>query len=138
MQTMHHWMSIMLLAVLLCACGSSNAEQPTREDVEKAMRASWEKAGDNLSPRTSIEFNEIKFGSTNPANEQDVIDGIPPDGAVTALIVDFTVRTYYTGTTQAARRKREAAVYRDKFGEWAVMTGQVRGEDTSTDEPAPQ
>lgn len=24
----------------------------------------------------------------------------------------------------------------DKFGEWAIMTGQVRGEDTSADEPA--
>ncbi len=134
MQTMRHWLSAVLVVVLLCACGSSGA-QPTREDVEKAMRASWEKSGDNFSPRATIEFNEIKFGSTHPANEQDAINGIPPDGAVTAAIVDFTVRTYYNDKTQAVRRKREAAVYLDKFGEWAVMTGQVRGEDSSTDEP---
>lgn len=135
MHAMRHWISILLVAVLLCACGSSSA-QPTREDVERAMRASWEKSGDNFSPRTTIEFNEIKFGSTHPANEQEAIDGIPPDGMVTAAIVDFTVRTYHSNTTNALRRKREAAVYLDKFGEWAVMTGQVRGEDSSTDEPA--
>lgn len=128
-------LSALLLVVLLCACGSSGA-QPAREDVERALRETWEKAGDNFSPRTTIEFNEIKFGNTYPANEQDVINGIPPGAAVTAAIVDFTVRTYYTDTTKAVRRKREAAVYQDKFGEWAVMTGQVRGEDTSTDEPA--
>lgn len=137
MQTMRHWLSVVLIAVLLCACGNSSA-QPTREDVEKAMREGWEKSGDNFSPRTTIEFNEIKFGSTHPANEQDAINGIPPDGMVTAAIVDFTVRTYYTDKTKAVRRKREAAVYLDKFGEWAVMTGQVRGEDSSFDEPAAQ
>lgn len=135
MQSMRIMLAVLLAAVLLCACGSSSA-QPTREDVERAMRASWEKSGDNFSPRTTIEFNEIKFGSTHPANEQDVINGIPPDGAVTAALIDFTVRTYHSNTTKAVRRKREAAVYLDKFGEWAVMTGQVRGEDSSTDEPA--
>ena len=135
MNTMRHWLSVLLVAVLLCACGSSGA-QPTREDVERAMREAWEKSGDNFSPRTTVEFNEIKFGSTYPANEQNAIDGIPPDAAVTAALIDFTVRTYHSNTTRAVRRKREAAVYLDKFGEWAVMTGQVRGEDSSTDEPA--
>lgn len=135
MHTIRHVVAALVMVVLMCACGSSGA-QPAREDVERAMRASWEKSGDNFSPRTTIEFNEIKFGSTYPANEQEVIDGIPPGAAVTAAIIDFTVRTYYTDTTKAVRRKREAAVYQDKFGEWAVMTGQVRGEDTSTDEPA--
>ena len=55
---------------------------------------------------------------------------------VTAALVDFTVRTYHSITTRAVRRKREAAVYLDKFGERAVMTGQVRGEDSSFEEPA--
>ncbi len=135
MQTIRQLLSVLLATVVLCACGSSGA-QPTREDVERAMRASWETSGNNFSPRTSIEFNEIKFGSTHPANEQDEINGIPPGGAVTAALVDFTVRTYHSNTTRAVRRKREAAVYLDKFGEWAVMTGQVRGEDSTTEEPA--
>ena len=135
MQTIRPWLMVLFAAVLLCACGSSGT-QPAREDVERAMRESWESAGSNFSPRASIEFNEIKFGSTHPANEQNVIDGIPPGGAVTAALVDFTVRTYNSDTTKAVRRKREAAVYLDKFGEWAVMTGQVRGEDSTTDEPA--
>ena len=135
MQTTVHWLASLLAALLMFGCGSSGA-QPAREDVEHAMRASWEKSGDNFSPRATVEFNEIKFGSTHPANEQNVIDGIPPEGAVTAALVDFTVRTYYNDKTLAVRRKREASVYLDKFGEWAVMTGQVRGEDSSTDEPA--
>lgn len=135
MQTIRRLLSGLVLALLVCACGSSGA-QPAREDVERVMRANWETPGDNFSPRTSIEFHEIKFGSTYPANEQDVINGIPPGGAVTAAIVDFTVRTYHSNTTRAVRRKREAAVYLDKFGEWAVMTGQVRGQDSSTEEPA--
>lgn len=134
MQAIRPLLSALLAAMLLCACGGGGP-QPTREDVERAMRASWETSGSNFAPRASIEFNEIKFGSTHPANEQDVIDGIPPGGAVTAALVDFTVRTYYNDTTKAVRRKREAAVYIDKFGEWAVMTGQARGEDSTTDEP---
>jgi len=135
MQTIRQWLSALLAAVMLSGCGGSGV-QPQREDVERAMRAAWETSGSNFAPRTSIEFNEIKFGSTHPANEQDVIDGIPPGGEVTAALVDFTVRTYHSDTTKAVRRKREAAVYLDKFGEWAVMTGQVRGEDSTADEPA--
>ncbi len=54
---------------------------------------------------------------------------------VTPAIVDFTVRTYYDKETQAVRRVREARVYKDKFDEWAVMTGGVRGQDTTTTEP---
>ena len=137
MKTLSHWLAVLLLAVMMCACGSGGT-QPTREDVERSLRASWEKSGDNFSPRATVAFNEIKFGSTHTANEQNEIDGIPPGGAVTAALVDFTVRTYYNDKTLAVRRKREAAVYLDKFGEWAVMTGQVRGEDSSTEEPAQQ
>jgi len=135
MLTVRHVLCMLLLAGLLCGCGSSVA-QPTREDVERVMRASWETAGDSFSPRKSIEFHDIKFGSTNPATAREVRDGVPPDGAVTAALVDFTVRTYYTDKTLALRRKREVAVYADKFGEWAVMIVQARGEDVSTNEPA--
>lgn len=48
------------------------------------------------------------------------------------------MRTYYTDKTLTLRRKREVAVYADKFGEWAVMIVQARGEDVSTNEPAQQ
>ncbi len=46
------------------------------------------------------------------------------------------MRTYYNSETQALRRVREARVYKDKMDEWAVMTGSVRGQDTTTKEPA--
>jgi len=79
MQTIRHLLSMLLAAVVLCAC-SGSGPQPTREDAERAMRATWEASGTNFAPRSSIEFHEIKFGSTHPANEQDEINGIPPRG----------------------------------------------------------
>ena len=124
------------LLVLLTACGGGGGAKPTAADVEKAMHATWDKAATSTSPRTAVTINSIKLGETDPANEQDVVDGIPPKAAVTAALVDFTVRNYYANETQAVRRVREAKVYRDKFGEWAVMTGQVRGQDATTSEPA--
>ena len=50
--------------------------------------------------------------------------------------MDFTVRNYYSNETQVVRRAREARVYKDKFNEWAVMTGSVKGQDTTSAEPA--
>lgn len=50
--------------------------------------------------------------------------------------VRFTVRTYYNNETQAVHRAREARIYKDKLGDWAVMTGNVKGEDSTTKEPA--
>ena len=122
---------------LLTACGGSGGgPKPTPADIEKALHATWDKAATATSPRTALTINSIKLGETDPATEQDVVDGVPPKAAVTAALVDFTVRTFYTNETQAVRRVREAKVYKDKFGEWAVMTGQVRGQDTTTSEPA--
>lgn len=120
---------------LLGACGGGGPK-PTAADIEKAMHATWDKAATPLSPREAVAINSIKLGGTDPANEQDVVDGVPPKAAVTAALIDFTVRSYYTNETRAVRRVREAKVYQDKFGEWAVMTGQPRGQDTSTAEPA--
>ena len=120
---------------VLTACGGGGPK-PTAADIEKALHATWDKSATSTSPRTAVTINSIKLGETDPANEQDVVDGVPPKAAVTAALVDFTVRNYYTNETQAVRRVREAKVYKDKFGEWAVMTGQVRGQDTTTSEPA--
>ena len=63
------------------------------------------------------------------------VEGIPEGAIVTPAIVHFTVRTFYNSETQALRRAREARVYKDKFDEWAVMTGKVIGQDTTTAEP---
>ena len=122
-------------ALLLAACGGGGPK-PTAADIEKAMHGIWDKQATTTSPRQAVTIESVKLGETDPANEQDVIDGVPPKSAVTAALVDFTVRSYYTNETQAVRRRREAKVYKDKFGEWAVMTGQVRGQDSITSEPA--
>ena len=126
---------IFLVGLLLSACGGGGPG-PTRADIEKAMRATWEHPASATQARTNIDFNTVKIGKAYPANAQDVVDGVPPDAEVTAALIDFTVRDHYTDRTAAVRRQREAKVYRDKFGEWAVMTGAARGTDTTTSEPA--
>ncbi len=121
-----------LLAFPACA-----AEAPTAQIVEKVLKRNWDKAPSSTNPRATLTLNEVKLGKPYRATAQEVqVEGIPDKGMVTPAIVDFTVRTYYNSETQALRRVREARVYKDKMDEWAVMTGSVRGQDTTTKEPA--
>ena len=110
---------------------------PTKEIVEKVLKSGWDKSGANYpNVKVVLTLNDVKFGKAYVATVQEVqVEGIPKGAMVTPAIVDFTVRTYYNSETQAVRRVREARVYKDKFNEWAVMTGSVRGEDTTTKEP---
>lgn len=118
------------------ACGGGSGEKPMAADIEQSIRSSWEKAGDNLSPRATVEIHSIKIGSGARANEQDKVDGAPPDAWVTIALVDFTVRTHYSNSTQAVRRVRECKVFRDQFDDWRAMLGSRHGEDKTTIEPS--
>ena len=111
---------------------------PTKEIVETVLKSSWDKSGANYpNLKVVLTLNDVKFGKAYVATVQEVqVEGFPKGGMVTPAIVDFTVRTYYNKETQAVRRVREARVYKNKFDEWAVMTGSVRGEDSTTKEPA--
>ncbi len=111
---------------------------PNKEIVEKVLKSGWDKTGESYpNVKVVLTLNEVKFGKAYVATLKEVqVEGLPKGGMVTPAIVDFTVRTYYNTETQAVRRVREARVYKNKFGEWAVMTGSVRGEDTTTKEPA--
>ncbi|MEO6655746.1 MAG: hypothetical protein ABIO36_06645 [Pyrinomonadaceae bacterium] len=110
---------------------------PTKEIVEKVLKSSWDKSGASYpNVKVVLTLNDVKFGKAYVATVQEVqVEGFPKGGMVTPAIVDFTVRTYYNSETQAVRRVREARVYKDKFDEWTIMTGSVRGEDTTTKEP---
>jgi hypothetical protein len=118
----------------LSGCAQAQGETPTQEIVAEVLRKSWERAG---PPKTTLELNSVKFGKPYKATVQEVqVEGLPEGGLVTPAIVDFTVRTFYDRETQLLRRVREARVYKNKFDEWAVMTGSVRGEDQRSTEPA--
>lgn len=109
---------------------------PTRAIVEAALKASWDRSASSTSVRQVLTLNSVRFGKPARATAQEwQVEGIPRNGQVTPAIVDFTVRSYYNTETQVLRRVREARVYRDRMGDWAVMTGSVRGEDVSTTEP---
>lgn len=110
---------------------------PTKEIVEKVLKGFWDKSGANYpNLKVVLTLNEVKFGKAYAATVQEVqVEGFPKGAKVTPAVVDFTVRTYYNKEIQAVRRVREARVYKDKFDEWTVMTGSVKGEDTTTKEP---
>jgi hypothetical protein len=120
---------VSLLMVSACAA----ADAPSQAAVEKVLKSSWDKSA---IPKSVLTLNAVKFGPAYKATAQEVqVEGIPK-GMVTPAIVDFTVRTYYNSETQVLRRVREARVYKDKMGDWAVMTGSPKGEDVRTKEPA--
>lgn len=150
--TKKQWRSLVLLAVgVVAVIGSTSAAfalhptefdpnqraAPTKAIVEAVLKSYWDKSEASYpNIKVSLTLNDVKFGQSYVATLKEVeVEGFPRGGMVTAAIVDFTVRSYYTKETQAVRRVREARVYKDKFGEWAVSTGSVRGEDTTTIEP---
>ncbi len=127
---------ILSFTLLLANCTRAGDEAPTAAIVEKVLKASWDKAATSLNPRSALTLNSVKFGTSYKATAQEVqVEGFPEGATLTPAIVDFSVRDYYTNETQVLRRSREARVYRDKFNEWAVMTGSVKGQDTTTTEP---
>ena len=125
------------LSVSLLFTPAYAAEAPSQAIVEKVMKSRWDKAAASSNAKSVLTLNEVKFGKAYKATLQEVqVEGIPQNGMVTPAIVDFTVRTYHSNQTQAVRRVREARVYKDKMNDWAVMTGSVKGQDVTTQEPA--
>ena len=131
------WSIRFVVAVCVLSCsGCAKAENPTQADVEKSLKAIWEKQPTGTTPLTTVQINSVKFGKTDKANEQEVVDGVPQGAMVTAALIDFTVSEHDLKFTNSTRRVREARVYKDKFGEWAVMTGQPHGQDITTQAPS--
>jgi hypothetical protein len=128
---------ILSVSLLITHPAQAGGDSPTQEIVEKALKSRWDKSATSVNPKSTLTLNGVKFGKAYKATLQEVqVEGIPEKVMVTPAVVDFTVRTYYTNETQAVRRVREARVYKDKMDEWAVMTGAVKGQDTTTKEPA--
>lgn len=125
------------LLALGCVAHSAPAQgtAPTRANVEAVLKSTWDRTASSTNVRQALTLNSVRFGKPARATAQEVVEGIPRNGQVTPAIVDFTVRSHYNTETQVMRRVREAFVYRDRMGDWAVMTGSVRGQDVSTTEP---
>jgi hypothetical protein len=132
------WKALAVVATSLVAISAvAAADAPTREIVEKVMKAKWDKVKSTSTPASALTLNDVRFGKPYSATAQEVqVEGIPKGASVTPIVVDFTVRTYYASEVQAVRRVREAAVYKDKMDDWSIMTGSAKGQDTTTREPA--
>lgn len=113
------------------------SDAPSHAIVEKVLKTGWDRAASSINPRAALTLNSVRFGPAYKATAQEVqVEGFPAKGTVTPAIVDFTLRTYYDSGTSAMHMVRDARVYKDKMGDWAVMTGSPKGEDTKTQEPA--
>ena len=129
-------LSIIMLTLALWVACAPPAEEVTKDIVERVLKSGWDRSETSTNSKSALTLNEVKFGKPAVATVQEVqVEGIPDGAMVTPAVVDFTVRTYYASEIQGLRRVREARVYRDKMSEWAVMTGSVKGQDTTTTEP---
>jgi len=110
---------LFFFAVLFISC-SANAQKPTKEDITKALKSSWEKAATLQEPKKTITINEIKFGSSATASTTQQFEGVPKGTMVTNAKIDFTQNLFYSDGTQHTRRIMTAWIYKDAFGDWAV------------------
>ncbi|MEO6422743.1 MAG: hypothetical protein ABIR84_08725 [Candidatus Nitrotoga sp.] len=128
--------ALFIISIMPVYLAGAADNSPTKADVENVMKGTWDKTASSFNPKTSLTLNSIRFGEAYKATVQEIqVEGIPAKAIVTPAIVDFTVRTYHVKDTNALQRVREARIYRDKMGEWAVMTGSVKGQDITFQEP---
>ena len=113
-------MKNLLIPLLIFSFFYCSAQTPTKTNIEKAVMSSWEKAASSSSPRQFCTIHSVEIGSGAKANEQDRIDGIPPNKTVTIAQVDFTVREFYNDRTIATHRVITAKVFKDQFEEWVL------------------
>lgn len=126
----------LLMATL--APGQARAQTPSQAVVENVLKKQWAPVSTMTGgQKKSVTVHSIKLGNSAKASLSDTgVDGVPRGGTVTPVLVDFTVREYYSDSTQAVRRVREARVYKDAFGEWRMLGGSARAPDVRTTEPA--
>ena len=121
----------MFACINFSSCSSSSSgEKPTEADIEKALRRQYETEKTGTSPKKTVTIHSIKIGSSETANLQDEIDGIPSKGLVTAAEIDFTIRSHYTDQIIGAKKVMIAKVYKNKMNEWSVMNDGSKNEET--------
>lgn len=112
--------AVLLLSFAACS-SSSSGDKPTKEDITKVMRQTWEKEATTMEPKTTIDINDITIGTSDEANYAQELEGVPKGALVTTAKIDFTQNLFYTNATQKVRRITTAWVYKDQFKQWAVM-----------------
>jgi len=113
-------LSAVLVLSITTSCIPAGGK-PTKADITKVMKNNWEKAATSLTPKVTIDINEIIIGTSAKANYAQELEGVPKGATVTTAKIDFTQNSFYTNDTQKVRRITKAWVYRDEFKQWAVM-----------------
>jgi hypothetical protein len=108
---------LLLLAVAVFT-GSASAQKPTKQDITAVMKQTWES---EAIPKKSVTIRDIKIGTSEKSNYAQQLEGLPKGALVTHAKIDWDLTTFYTSGNQVTRRITTAWVYKDQFGEWAVM-----------------
>jgi len=110
-----------VIALLTSCSGGSDGEKPTKDDVTKALKLSWEKAASTTAPKSTVTVNDIQFGISEESNYAQQLEGVPKEGLITNAKIDFTENIFYNDETKHTRRIMTAWVYKNQFDEWAIM-----------------
>ncbi len=114
----------LIIMASLISC-SADAQKPTKDDVTKAIKSTFERAQTSSEPKKTVTINDIKFGDSEKSNLDHQFDGVPKGSVITHAKIDFTQNLFYSNETQHVRRVMTAYVYKDHFGEWEVMNAGV-------------
>jgi len=115
---------VLLLALMMPVMGCSadaKGDKPTKQDINKVMKTTWEKEPSSLNPKVTVTINDIKMGTSAKSTYAQQLEGVPKGALVTFAKIDFSTNSFYNNDTQKVRRITTAWVYKDQFGEWAVM-----------------
>ncbi len=112
---------LLMLPLYLIACGSVTGEKPTKDDVTKAIKKTWEQEGNSVQEKQTVSISNITFGTSDASNYAQQLEGVPKNALVTHAKIDFTHHKHYSNGPHSVRRIMTAWVYKDQFGEWAVM-----------------
>lgn len=113
------YLLLLLLSFTLIRC--SSGPKPTKEDIIKVMKETWEQEASSLNPKVTVDVTNIDLGASSEANESQELSGIPKGALVTTAQIDWTENTFYDSGVRQLKRITTAWVYKDQFGKWAVM-----------------
>lgn len=113
-------------------------DAPTKELVEKLMKARWDRPKGANSDKVLATIHEVKFGQAYIATLKEVqVQGLPEGALVTPVRIDYTRREYNHLWTSVTRWPHiEAVVFKDKFSEWTLHQTGGSTDFKSTKEPA--
>ncbi len=128
-------LSACALTTIVACHSSSTTPPPTREDIEKALKAMHEKpAQPGLDGAVTVEIKSVTIGASRKWHYDDGGDGTP-DTDLWSARVHLLIRTHYRTRTLVWDWDEPYAVFRNGLGEWQVGITSGAKQEKSYDDP---